>query len=488
MKSFSRVRMLVGVLLVAVTVFGIANFAVRGNIFGNQSLLTAGILDIFRGPKCVPGTIVWKETRPAGNEDKDWTAASSSYNGRHLIVAANTNITAPATAHLYLSSNSGKTWTETRPAGGTTGYNWVTTSSSSDGSHLIAGGTNNRLYLSSDFGKTWTETRPAGTIDYNWLATSSSSDGSHLVAVAGGFTGIGYIYLSSDYGVTWTETRPAGSGNHIWGKVSSSSNGSHLVAGEQNGRLYTSSDYGVTWNETRPAGNVNRNWGTISSSSDGSHLVAGNSTDIYLYLSSDFGETWTKTNPSGTSNYGWTVASSNSDGSHLVVAERGRRLYFSSNFGTTWSEARPAGNVDKKWNTTSFNADGTRLIVGVFSGRLYIRSSCISKPSITVTYPTAKSTLIQGETYDITWKSTGVEKVSIQLVHGTNGYDIAVAIPASPGKYTWKVPTYPGPNTNYKINIFTWPDSNTVFSSSGLFTIVTRGGGGGATGFVGGGN
>lgn len=65
---------------------------------------------------------------------------------------------------------------------------------SSDGSRLIAGVSDARLYISANSGGSWTETRPAGDANKNWITTSMNSDGSKLIAGATS----GRLYLNNE--------------------------------------------------------------------------------------------------------------------------------------------------------------------------------------------------------------------------------------------------------------------------------------------------
>ena len=44
-----------------------------------------------------------------------------------------------------------------------------------------------------------------------------------------------------------------------------------------------------------------------------------------------------------------------------------------------------------------------------------------------------------GKTYDITWQANGIQEVDITLLHGLVPYPIARRVPATLGKYSWKV-------------------------------------------------
>jgi len=81
-----------------------------------------------------------------------------------------------------------------------------------------------------------------------------------------------------------------------------------------------------------------------------------------------------------------------------------------------------------------------------------VNTTTSTAPSITVLSPNGGESYIPGKTYDITWKSTDVNNVSIWLAR-KGASDVAELItgssfiPSSLGKYSWTIPT-----TNNDIN------------------------------------
>ena len=62
-------------------------------------------------------------------------------------------------------------------------------------------------------------------------------------------------------------------------------------------------------------------------------------------------------------------------------------------------------------------------------------------PTIKIISPKGGEVWIEGKTYDITWDSLGIEKISISAVMG--GHDlgeIAVGINATADRYSWTIP------------------------------------------------
>src|ERR1041385_6552774 len=116
--------------------------------------------------------------------------------------------------------------------------NGLSMASSADGTKLAAVGCYGWLYLSTNSGATWT---PAATVTNGpepsrpWTSVACSADGMKFFAVANSNP----VFTSTNSGLTWSSHGPALS----WNAVASSSDGAKLVAADYNmGRLYSSAD------------------------------------------------------------------------------------------------------------------------------------------------------------------------------------------------------------------------------------------------------
>jgi hypothetical protein len=109
-----------------------------------------------------------------------WLSVASSADGTKLVaVNLNYNDFAPwgALGSIYISTNSGVTWTPTTaPANG-----WSSVTSSTDGTRLTAAGSPEGIYVSTDSGATWMQASAPGEV---WSSVASSADGNKVVAVA----------------------------------------------------------------------------------------------------------------------------------------------------------------------------------------------------------------------------------------------------------------------------------------------------------------
>ena len=100
-------------------------------------------------------------------------------------------------------------------------------------------------------------------------------------------------------------------------------------------------------------------------------------------------------------------------------------------------------------------------------------------PSITVNSPNGGEKWVSGETYDVTWTSVGVDKITLRVNYGSGYLGLGATIPstgadATLGKFTWQIapnlPYVPGDNLKIKIT----DDSNSTIydESDNFFSIV----------------
>ena len=283
---------------------------------------------------------------------RKWAAVVTSSDGTKLAAAVQGD-------NIYISSDSGKTWTPQASSGS---RKWVALAGSDDGQRLAAlydwGG---YIVTSSDGGKNWTLRGIPGAV--NWTDLTSSADGSKLVAVAKNSV----IYTSNNAGASWTQQE--GSGKRNWIAVASSADGAKLVAAVQNGTIYTSVNSGVTWTERSGAGV--RKWTSVASSADGTKLVA-TADGGYIYTSVNSGATWTA-HPE-TERHNWTSVASSADGTKLaaVVGGNGGHIYLSNDSGATWAAQSSAGTPN--WSSIAMSAGGNNLAAVANGGNLFVSS------------------------------------------------------------------------------------------------------------------
>lgn len=81
----------------------------------------------------------------------------------------------------------------------------------------------------------------------------------------------------------------------------------------------------------------------------------------------------------------------------------------------------------------------------------------LTKKTLVIDSALVPVTLKAGETYPITWKTSGISKVGIVLYQDGKASWIAKDLPAKSGSYKWKIFAYQVPAANYKIAVFEYP-------------------------------
>ena len=207
-----------------------------------------------------------------------WQGIASSYNGSYQAAIT---INRSGSGIIYLSTNSGSTWTNvlSRPNG------WQTISMSFSGQYITAIQTGNvsspkgNIWVSSDYGTTWKSNIQIytyietvngflnlGSADFNKTVYVSSS-GQYQTALGLAPTqllGNSNIWQSNNYGVSWVDTgirAPNNYGTSILSSISMTSSGQNQVVSFIGGNIglavptnnvyggvLTSYDYGTSWN------------------------------------------------------------------------------------------------------------------------------------------------------------------------------------------------------------------------------------------------
>ncbi len=244
------------------------------------------------------------------NSPAQWVHASIGVaEGPILSFAAKGNILYAGTGNLnglYISSNSGLSWSQTP-----LNHQWVYSLAVKGNSIFAGSGALNGLYLSTDNGVSWS------ILPLNEFIHSLAVNDNYVIAG----TGNG-VYLSSNNGAVWTQTSftdrtiqtMAVNGNDIfagsdgiylsvnngnsWAHTSLDNqlvysiavNGNALYCGVQSGGVYKSTDNGANWLQT----SLN-NIDAFSVAIEGENIFAA----TYwhgIYVSNNAGATWTQRN------------------------------------------------------------------------------------------------------------------------------------------------------------------------------------------------
>ena len=295
----------------------------------------------------------WIERSTGGN----FRSITSSSDGTKLAAVVQGG-------NIWTSVDSGKNWVEDQSVGNT--QNWHAITSSSDGTNLAAVAYGGKIWISIDSGEYWTN---VGTTD-NWHSITSWNDGTYYAAVSNG----GSIWISVTNAAYWSEVTSVNLTSQMWGDITSSNDGAKLAAcvgvpggGCCAGNIWTSTDSGATWTERIPGGSA-KMWVSITSSSNGTKLAAvaegGN-----IWTSADTGATWIERSPGG-SMKNWRGIASSSDGTKLAASEYGGNIWTSDDSGGTWIEILSTGSTKSWWGIAS-SRDGTKIAASVEGGSVW---------------------------------------------------------------------------------------------------------------------
>ena len=313
-----------------------------------------------------PSDPVWTETRPIGNFSNYWHPLAISSDGG-LMLTGDLNGTGG-----YLSTNCGTSWgscplifyTDSQGMGLYLGRVVM----SSNGVTMLANGENNaigpRLYVSTDSGASWTETRPAGDVDAFWAGLAVSSDGGRMLAVS---STSNVAYVSTNGGNTWTgHTINAGVSGLT--DLCASSDGMTAYAAATDMAMWATTDAGTTWTNLSLSGLSGTSIWRLGCSADGTTVYGA--TDAEVFSSSDNGTTWTVVQPAG-NNGVWYDISCSADG-QKVLASGDQGLVFSPDGGINWHTQSPGGMFDGLWFGAAVSGDGTWFLAGGNGGRLWL--------------------------------------------------------------------------------------------------------------------
>ncbi len=308
-----------------------------------------------------------------------WASITSSGDGTKVYAATVCSVSANCggTAdYVYTSTNSGITWNNLTSLG--TALDWVSVSTSNDGTKVIAQDNSTHTYVSANSGASWATTTGIGNGN-----VSVSPDGTMFVATDSS----GNVYVSTNNGASWATTTAATVGGAVRFVVATNGN---IIYKSGYPYVYKSTNGGASWSALTAVGSTT--WANISASSDGSHVVVAgaNGIDNFAYLSADGGATWTFYN----NGLGWVFAYAQ-DGTKIAAAA-GSAVYVNSPVPTVTTAA-----------ASSITATGVTLNATlVYDGGAAVSSTTVEgfNYGLTTTYGSATSTT--GTTTPGAWSQT----------------------------------------------------------------------------------
>lgn len=214
---------------------------------------------------------------------------------------------------------------------------------------MVACATNNFLYISTDSGNTWTaNTTIAGGTTQNWITTKISGDGSMIVACIS-LT----VYRSTDNGVSWSTSTIPFSG--IITNIALSNNGEYQLCS----MVSSATPYVYRWNNASSTWSLAVN-GTgptfgntcLAVSASGQYQVF-TFTNSNVRQSSDFGVTFTSQPPA--LNYRFVVMSSDASGApRVLLANREDGIYIYANIFVSTLFVYVPGTITTTISTISY--------------------------------------------------------------------------------------------------------------------------------------
>jgi len=317
-----------------------------------------------------------------------------------------------STGSLYLSVNSGTSWTNLSGMSGLPipiNKYWIAVSVSGDGTKIFAC-TNGVSYLSTDTASTFT-TINTNTPLYSGIpqvcnAAYMSRNGNNFIMYTSGTSG---VYKSNNGLLWWTlqNSSYAGvadfagapvilnSGSKNWQTYSISGNGNYALAGTNGSVLYVSNDSEKSFLPMNANGNLQnaKNWKGTAISTTGQYMLAVASGDN-VYFSDLYGIYWYQlsgisggvnqyysTTGLPTTTSSWNVCAMDGTGKFMLAGINSGSLYLSTNSGTDWLTISGAANSfglptdASAWSTCAISTNAIYMLASINSGSLYLSSN-----------------------------------------------------------------------------------------------------------------
>jgi photosystem II stability/assembly factor-like uncharacterized protein len=264
---------------------------------------------------------------------------------------------------IYVSTDSGKTWTKSSTCAVPSSLDI-----SSDGQHAIAvfdpAGVCGPVQVTNNFGKTWS--KPSFPLRANTMRDGDVSGNGQYMVAANLATGNGNdeIYVSNDYGSTFHAVTRTDSIN-LYSTVMNQA-GDRIFVGQSVGVLFVSKDYGASFapQSTVPYTGY---YSTMSCNEDCSYLLATSTTGVTL--STDTGVSWNTTALPRNSDYSTVLSGS---GQYQFAAGYRQNIYRSQDFGTTWSTA---GNSPfTNWVSVDCDSTGQYVVASSSEKGIFLSS------------------------------------------------------------------------------------------------------------------
>ena len=381
------------------------------------------------------------------NTNKKWTSIKAYDNNmvdNFVYATVDDMNTSNATNGIYISTNSGVSWT-LNPSSMSKSKNWEFITASANGERIIAITNNNYsnidngIYVSGNYANDWSKyTNYFKTFSLNFSSIASNSSGNIIAACVYG----GGLYISNGVDSSFNIVSDINTLNKKWSCITSNSTGNGLVAvindSSNNGTngIYTSSNYGATWTLNSDSSTKGKQWSSVASNSTGDRLVAvindsSNNGTNGIYTSSNYGAAWTLNSDSSTKGKQWSSVTSNSNGDRLVavinnnIDDGTNGIYTSSDYGDTWTLNSDSSTKGKQWSSVTSNSTGDRLVAVINDSSNNGTNGIYTSSNYGATWTLNSDSSTKGKQWSsVTSNSNGDRLVAVinnNIDDGTNG-------------------------------------------------------------------
>ena len=240
---------------------------------------------------------------------------------------------------IYRSDNNGSSWTDIGlDYAGPQAFAVDTTGS---GNTILIAGTGLGVYISTDNAAKWTK-KDNGLTSTDVKALAVASDGSGTNYLFAGTNG-GGIFVSTDSGASWEATNTGLTNKQISAIaiIPGSSGGATILAGTQYGGVFLSNNYGSSWTAATNSPSYATSF-TIATDGSGNMSIFAGSSGNGMYRSDDGGSSWSKVN-NGFSVYATYISSevvlNNGTNNTRIFAGSSDGPYRSDDNGSNWTES-----------------------------------------------------------------------------------------------------------------------------------------------------
>lgn len=313
--------------------------------------------------------------------DGELSSTAMSASGQYVILGTyNGGEGYSQPSPLYVSSDYGTSWTNVAESiePGVRNY-WQSVDVSNDGHTMVAASDHSaqisnlnsadgNIFISDDSGDTWSDITPSGGDD--WQSVAISGDGSEIVALSNDDTD--NVYISDDGGANW-ETSSVSNVDR-WHSLAVSDNGSKILVGGENTNslsqlVYYSNNSGGSWaNVSQHPSDLGFSTQVAMSSSGDKLAIAS---DLYdgggfdeVVVSTNDGANWTDITPDDEDENPWMSFAVSDDGTVFSLVDYYGKMYVSTNGGTSWTlEDFGEAEVYNSDHHIDLNTDGSRVVV-----------------------------------------------------------------------------------------------------------------------------